>query len=82
MLDIRPVHRLDVEMRLGAVAGVPAAAELVADVHPLPRLGRRAPVPEMTQGHHDLVRAVTPDQHVVPGQCPQPPRTRLRWVSA
>ena len=77
---IRRVHDLDVDVRLGRVAGVAAPAR----PRGRPRRARPPPPdgPGAQVGEHD-VRALLPfDDDVVAGQRPSPARARFAWVRA
>lgn len=68
-LDIGGGDRLDVDVRLGAVAGVPAARELGAYLHALSRPDSQAALLEMAEGDHDTTGL---DEHVVTGKRDSP----------
>jgi hypothetical protein len=64
-LNVSAVDRLYVDVRLGAVAGVPAATEEIADPYALPRLHRHAALLEVADRNDDTVAL---DQHVIAGE--------------
>ena len=52
-------------MRLGAVAGVPTTAEHIADPHALPRSNLDTALLKMAEGNQDIAAL---DQYMIPGK--------------
>lgn len=69
-LNVEAVDRLDMEVRFGAVAGVPAMTENLADLNVLSRPNPCTSMLEMAERND---APVAPDHHVIAGER-QPPR--------